>query len=66
MKFVAEVKPRFDYGRAKHKLDITGDGFVFTSNGLHLTLNPTGGRSTADGTHSELGVGADLGCAAAN
>ena len=33
MRFAMEVKPRFDYGRAPHKLEISGDGFVFSSNG---------------------------------
>jgi hypothetical protein len=30
MRFVMEVRPRFDYGRAPHKLEITDDGFVFS------------------------------------
>jgi GH15 family glucan-1,4-alpha-glucosidase len=56
MRFVAEIKPRFDYGRAKHTLDITSDGFVFSSGDMHLTLNPTGGREVTPGEHGDLEV----------
>jgi GH15 family glucan-1,4-alpha-glucosidase len=45
MRFVMEVKPRFDYGRAPHKLEITDDGFVFRSDGMELTCNPVGERA---------------------
>src|SRR5262252_7868554 len=31
MTFVADIKPRFDYGRALHTLEISSDGCVFTS-----------------------------------
>jgi GH15 family glucan-1,4-alpha-glucosidase len=57
MSFVAEVKPRFDYGRAKHTLEVTSDGFVFTAGDKHLTLSPTGGRQVTLGEHDgELAV----------
>src|SRR5262245_15188295 len=56
MRFVADIKPRFDYGRAKHTLDISNDGFVFTSGDLHLTLNPTGTREVTPGQHGNLDV----------
>jgi len=49
MQFVMEVRPRFDYGRAPHKLEITDDGFVFHSNGTELTLNPVGERTVSLG-----------------
>ncbi len=50
MNFVAEVKPRFDYGRAPHTLEITSDGFVFhCAGGQHLTLCPTGEREVIPG-----------------
>ena len=26
MRFVVDIKPRFDYGRRPHKLDVTDDG----------------------------------------
>ena len=52
MEFVADIKPRFDYGRAEHTLEVTSDGFVFTStNGQHLTLHPTGMRELGSGGH---------------
>jgi GH15 family glucan-1,4-alpha-glucosidase len=49
MRFVMEVRPRFDYGRAPHKLEITDDGFVFHSDGMELTLNPVGERTVSLG-----------------
>src|SRR6185437_10661588 len=49
MRFVMEVKPRFDYGRAPHKLEITDDGFVFNSGGMELTLNPVGEHTASLG-----------------
>ena len=39
---LCEIRPRFDYGRAPHKLQISEDGFVFHSNGTELTVNPVG------------------------
>ncbi len=39
MRFVVECEPRFDYGRAAHRLDLTEDGAVFGSNGAQLTLH---------------------------
>src|SRR5690349_6402330 len=56
MTFVAEIKPRFDYGRAKHTLDITSDGFVFRSGDMHLTINPTGGRQISPGEHGDFTI----------
>lgn len=40
MRFNAELKPRFDYGRAPHKLDISEDGAVFSADGMELTVHP--------------------------
>jgi GH15 family glucan-1,4-alpha-glucosidase len=51
MEFVADIKPRFDYGRARHTLDITSDGFVFSSGSQRLTLNPMGERQVLLGEH---------------
>ncbi|MGO9296016.1 MAG: glycoside hydrolase family 15 protein [Streptosporangiaceae bacterium] len=45
MRFVMDVKPRFDYGRAAHKLAISDDGAVFSTDGMELTLNPVGERT---------------------
>jgi GH15 family glucan-1,4-alpha-glucosidase len=50
MRFVAEIKPRFNYGRDKHTVEVTGDGVIFRSASMSLTLNPTGTRhASADG-----------------
>ena len=53
MRFVLECAPRFDYGRAEHELEATGNGWAFRSNGQHLTLTQrwisTGTRATFAG-----------------
>jgi GH15 family glucan-1,4-alpha-glucosidase len=51
MKFVVDLKPRFDYGRAKHTMEITENGYVFRSGQSHFTLNPTGDRDLSVGQH---------------
>jgi len=59
MTFVADIKPRFDYGRAPHTLDMSGDGFTFTSHGpdrMHLTVSPTGMREVSLGEHDGYAV----------
>jgi GH15 family glucan-1,4-alpha-glucosidase len=56
MQFVADIKPRFDYGRARHTLEMTPDGFVFTAGDMHLTLNPTGEREVSQGEHGGMGI----------
>jgi GH15 family glucan-1,4-alpha-glucosidase len=53
MRFVTEIKPRFDYGRMPHKLEITDEGAVFHADGLELTLHSVGPRGA---TPEELGV----------
>jgi GH15 family glucan-1,4-alpha-glucosidase len=63
MKFLIDIKPRFNYGRAKHTLDIAEHGFVFRSDGMQLTLNPTGERDVSigdHGSHSVQRIGDDL------
>ncbi len=49
MRFVAEIRPRFDYGRAPHKLEVSDDGFIFHANGSELTLSPVGERQVSLG-----------------
>jgi len=44
MSFVAEVRPRFDYGRQEHEVTITGNGAVFKSPDHALTLNSVARR----------------------
>ena len=39
MRFAIEIQPRFDYGRASHKIEPTEDGGVFESDGLSLTAH---------------------------
>jgi GH15 family glucan-1,4-alpha-glucosidase len=42
MRFVVDIKPRFDYGRRSHKMEISDNGIVFDAGGMHLTLHPVG------------------------
>lgn len=49
MRFELEIKPRFDYGRSGHTLEVHEDGAVFRAEGgTHLTLNIAGGREAGD------------------
>src|SRR5215472_13554914 len=38
MQFVADLQPRFDYGRAKHTMELTEHGARFRSGNMELTL----------------------------
>ena len=42
MRFVVDIKPRFDYGRQPHKLEITDEGAIFHTDDLELTLHSVG------------------------
>ncbi len=43
MKFVLEIEPRFDYGRASHTVEVTDEGAVFRAGrGQELTMHTTG------------------------
>jgi GH15 family glucan-1,4-alpha-glucosidase len=53
MRFVMDVKPRFDYGRMPHKLEVSDEGAVFHADGLQLTLHSVGPRGASS---EELGV----------
>ena len=53
MRFVMEIKPRFDYGRLPHKLEVSDEGAVFHADGLQLTLHSVGPRGASP---EELGV----------
>jgi GH15 family glucan-1,4-alpha-glucosidase len=53
MKFTADIKPRFDYGRKAHKLELTDEGAVFHCDGMELTVHAMGKRGT---TPAELGT----------
>jgi pentatricopeptide repeat protein len=48
MKFVMELQPRFDYGRAKHTIEANEAGAVFRADGgMHLTVHTSGRRRDA-------------------
>jgi GH15 family glucan-1,4-alpha-glucosidase len=50
MQFEMDLQPRFDYGRTKHKVEITKQGAVFRSDtGTELTLHTTGQHSATEG-----------------
>ena len=51
MRFVSEIKPRFDYGRQDHKVDVSENGAVFRSQDLTLTLHRAG---VGDGVETEI------------
>src|SRR5215470_14356553 len=53
LRFVMEIKPRFDYGRLPHKLEISDEGAVFHADGLQLTLHSVGPRGASP---EELGL----------
>ncbi len=54
MRFVLDLQPRFDYGRAKHSMELTENGALFRSDGMELTLHTRGptraGRPRGGGT----------------
>jgi len=43
MRFVVDCAPRFDYGRQRHDLEVTGEGAVFRTPALQLTLHGPAG-----------------------
>jgi GH15 family glucan-1,4-alpha-glucosidase len=40
MRFRLECRPRFNYGRDRHDLELRSDGIAFRSSSMTLTLNP--------------------------
>ena len=44
MKFVMDLQPRFDYGRAEHTIEPANDGAVFRAGDFHLTVHTSGRR----------------------
>jgi GH15 family glucan-1,4-alpha-glucosidase len=48
MKFRLDVQPRFDYGRAKHSVEVTDNGALFRSDKMDLTLHTFGKRPVGD------------------
>jgi GH15 family glucan-1,4-alpha-glucosidase len=45
MQFQLEIQPRFDYGRAKHTIELSENGAVFRSKDMELTLHTEGQRT---------------------
>jgi GH15 family glucan-1,4-alpha-glucosidase len=48
MRFVVDIQPRFDYGRAKHTIEVSENGAVFRSGAMELTLHTSGRRDPGD------------------
>ena len=44
MRFAIDLQPRFDYGRAKHTLEISDNGALFRSGAMELTQHTQGQR----------------------
>jgi GH15 family glucan-1,4-alpha-glucosidase len=53
MRFTMDIRPRFDYGRAPHKLDVFDDGAVFSSDGMELTVHPVGAGDRKPGVERD-------------
>jgi GH15 family glucan-1,4-alpha-glucosidase len=49
MRFLVEVKPRFDYGRQPHELHLSEDGAVFRAGQMELTVHLMGLHGSQDG-----------------
>ena len=49
MDFAMDLQPRFDYARAKHKVELTDHGAVFTAPDLRLTVHMVGSPSGRNG-----------------
>ncbi len=47
MRFKLDLQPRFDYGRAKHTVEVSENGALFRSGAMELTLH-TSGRKAGD------------------
>ena len=49
MQFVLDIQPRFDYGRAKHTVELHEHGAVFRSDSMELTLHTAGRAESPEG-----------------
>jgi GH15 family glucan-1,4-alpha-glucosidase len=49
MQFQADAQPRFDYGRAKHTVEVFDNGAVFRSKDMELTFHTEGNRERGKG-----------------
>jgi len=57
MRFAMDLRPRFDYARAKHQSELSGGGAVLRSDGIHLTVHMAGGRPTGGRADRTDGAG---------
>jgi pentatricopeptide repeat protein len=48
MRFKIDLQPRFDYGRARHTVEVSNHGAVFRSDAMELTLHTSGKRAPGD------------------
>ena len=61
MRFVIDLQPRFDYGRAEHTVEVSENGAVFrTAAGMELTLHTAGRRSAREGGATPEHTGSGL------
>src|SRR5215469_2678 len=50
MRFRVDIRPRFNYGRDKHKVELTNEGAIFRSaGGMELTFHTAGQTGPAEG-----------------
>ncbi|MGH8971265.1 MAG: glycoside hydrolase family 15 protein, partial [Actinomycetes bacterium] len=62
MRFAFECAPRFDYGRAPHKLELLPEGAIFHSDSLQLTLHGSGhGAMRQDGDDVRAAITVEAG-----
>jgi GH15 family glucan-1,4-alpha-glucosidase len=51
MRFGMDMQPRFDYGRAKHKMELSGHGAVISgADGMRLTVHMVGSGAERNGS----------------
>jgi GH15 family glucan-1,4-alpha-glucosidase len=59
MRFKIDLQPRFDYGRAKHTVEVTEHGALFRSDSMELTLHTSGRRAPGDPEAAEVARAGD-------
>jgi GH15 family glucan-1,4-alpha-glucosidase len=59
MRFAIELQPRFDYGRAAHKLEYNEDGGVFQADGMALTVHGIAPHGVSPGEAGMAGMERD-------
>ena len=59
MQFVLDLQPRFDYGRARHSVEVSEAGAVFRSESMSLTVHAEGGavvKRSGDGLRATVTI----------